>query len=313
MNKAHLYIIIGFSLFGCQKEIDFDLPQSEPKFILDAYVFPSPDFRFRDTILYTGSFELYVGRSTSVFSKDGPKLIDGTTLRLFENNIEIDSAISPAVYPNGNEGAKNENNYFIRHRFEPGNKYRLEAQNQELGLAWSEFTMPDSIPLISAEWDTLTNKVSFTFQDPPGSDYYFFAISSSDTAGFFSDYFTCFENTDPTVSIFRKDEFDSVLIHSPTSVGYYGCSGFFTDKGFDGKKRTIEVKLQQVYEGRLTEVSPVLNHITKDMYEHERTLAAYTQTKDNPFAEKVKIHCNIENGFGIFAGATPSTIEASKK
>ncbi len=300
-------------MIGCQKEIDFDLPQSEPKFIMDAYVFPSPHFRDRDSSLYKGIFDLYLGRSTSVFSKDGPKLTTDVTLRLFENSVQMDSAIKPTGYPSSTGGTGSQHNYFIKHRFEPGNHYRLEAENQELGLAWAEFTMPDSIPLISSEWDTLSNKVRFTFKDPPGPDYYYFAITSGDTSRLFSDHFTCFETTDPSISIFPKGEFDSLLIYSPTSLGNFGCSAFFTDQGFDGKVRTIEVKLQKVYEGQLTEVEPVLYHITRDMYEHERTLAAYTQTKDNPFAEKVKIYGNIENGFGIFAGATPSSIIAIKK
>ncbi len=299
-------------MIGCQKEIDFDLPQSEPKFIMDAYVFPSPHFRDRDSSLYKGIFDLYLGRSTSVFSKDGPKLTTDVTLRLFENSVQMDSAIKPTGYPSSTGGTGSQHNYFIKHRFEPGNHYRLEAENQELGLAWAEFIMPDSIPILSAEWDTLTRNVRFTFKDPLGPNFYYFRIESRDTS-LFNNMSPCFISTDPSISIFQKNEFDSLLIYSPTSLGNFGCSGFFTDQGADGQLKTIEVKLEKPFYKGLIEVRPVLSNITKAMYEHERTLAAYTQTKDNPFAEKVKIHGNIENGFGIFAGATPSSIIAIKK
>lgn len=309
MKKAYLYILpLWFVLQACQKEIEYDLPQSEPKYILNSYVFSEREIIIRDTILIVPTSELYVGQSSSIFDDAGPLLTNDGELRFYENNIALEGVVTPIglVQPISFV----QHNYIIRHAFEPGKLYRIEAENEELGLASAEFLMPDSIPLLSVTHDTITQKVTFTFKDPPGSDYYYFRIEAREGNSFSP--FVPFSKTDPIISFFDKSPFDSVLAPSITSSGNVGWAGFINDQTFDGQLKTMEVAVYQNFRN-YPDIYVVLNHITYDMYEHERTLAAYTSTKDNPFAEKVQIYTNISNGFGVFGGATSSRLQSIKK
>ncbi len=77
-------------------------------------------------------------------------------------------------------------------------------------------------------------------------------------------------------------------------------SQYLKDDAFDGETYHIEL-LSNKRDTTKYELKVEVNAITRDKYLFAKTLIAYTIAQDNPFAEPVIVHTNVENGQGIFS------------
>ena len=94
---------------------------------------------------------------------------------------------------------------------------------------------------------------------------------------------------------------------------------YLTDASFDGEKYTTRISVQLIEAGwytieDATNLAPVkisvhLSSISKDRYLFEKTLFTYRENEDNPFAEPVVVHENIEGGSGIFTFLLPMNFQ----
>lgn len=75
-----------------------------------------------------------------------------------------------------------------------------------------------------------------------------------------------------------------------------------TDKIFDGVNYQIKVDFRD-HQPRRDKVYYVkLMSINKSGYLYKKSIDAYNQAVNDPFAEPVQVYSNIENGYGIFSG-----------
>ncbi len=84
----------------------------------------------------------------------------------------------------------------------------------------------------------------------------------------------------------------------------------FRDALFAGTTREIPLDLLLFDTGE-AEQDPVvvtLAVLDDDYVRYQQTLALQDVTGDNPFAEPVRIHSNVEGGLGVFAGYTSSSV-----
>ena len=82
---------------------------------------------------------------------------------------------------------------------------------------------------------------------------------------------------------------------------------------FNGQTKSLEISLPNednywneagyIWSYRNIGLRFYLHNISQDYYYYRRSLELYNQSSDNPFAQPVQVYSNIENGFGIFAGA----------
>tara|TARA_B100001939_G_scaffold117827_1_gene102252 strand:- start:1564 stop:2379 length:816 start_codon:yes stop_codon:yes gene_type:complete len=89
--------------------------------------------------------------------------------------------------------------------------------------------------------------------------------------------------------------------------------GLFNDLLFNGQTKSLEISIPNndwnwgeagfVYSYRYIGLRFYLYNISQDYYYYRRSLELYNQTNGNPFAQPVQVFSNIQNGFGIFAGA----------
>ena len=84
------------------------------------------------------------------------------------------------------------------------------------------------------------------------------------------------------------------------------------DATFDGRNTefaiyTYNMPDYELYEEVILEIT--LRSISRDRYLFEKSVSAYRDSRDNPFAEPVIVHSNFTNGAGIFALDASSTYE----
>ncbi|MCB0564433.1 MAG: DUF4249 domain-containing protein [Phaeodactylibacter sp.] len=84
----------------------------------------------------------------------------------------------------------------------------------------------------------------------------------------------------------------------------YHYEQLFTDKSFNGSSYTVSL---YTYEGTLpegasnTRLVARLYSLSRDAFLYDLSLRQYYDAQDNPFAEPVTVHSNIEGGYGVFA------------
>ena len=89
--------------------------------------------------------------------------------------------------------------------------------------------------------------------------------------------------------------------------------GLFNDLLFNGQTKSLEISIPNnewswgeagyIWSYRYIGLRFYLYNISQDYYYYRRSLELYNQTSGNPFAQPVQVFSNIQNGFGIFAGA----------
>jgi hypothetical protein len=91
---------------------------------------------------------------------------------------------------------------------------------------------------------------------------------------------------------------------------YFFGRALFRDGLFAGTSHEIELDAFYYETGgnAPTTIPVTLSTLSEDYVRYQQTLALQDVTGDNPFAEPVRIHSNVEGGLGAFAGYTSSTV-----
>lgn len=176
-----------------------------------------------------------------------------------------------------------------------GSTYRLEISADTYPTIKAEQMLPRAIPVtssslkpdgtISSDGDRV-DAIEIEFKDPVDEENYYAIAAFRDTK--------YFDGSD-TVSYTSK-----VYLDSNDPLISYGEDNFLiiSDRAFNGKDYKLLIySYDELDQGDLR-----LNFmtLTKDAYLFHRSMDDYYNAVDNPFAEPVNVHSNIENGHGIF-------------
>ena len=84
----------------------------------------------------------------------------------------------------------------------------------------------------------------------------------------------------------------------------FGNDLIFTDKLFDGQKKTVTV--HYFYSNNIDSVDIILRHVSEDYFEYKKSLARHQEGKYDDViwggAGVFPLYSNIDNGYGVFAG-----------
>lgn len=282
-NALILLIVLCLAQPACKdfsQVVEIDIPEHEPRLATNL-IANSQDSSFR--VLVSNSLGILENRDT-VALKDA-------RVELFRNGELLETGeYLPGTY------------HYILDRSEPLGPspatYRLSIAAPGFPSISSEQKMPEPIDILSAgiELDgaldsegARVDKVTLEFQDAPQSeDFYALALVGLTRINEFED------------SLYTAGNFP-LKSTDPSFVTTFESSDFylmFSDAAFDGQKARINVFTYQY----LKEFSGTLRlfHLTRDTYLYYRSLKLYEEARDNPFAEPVIVHTNVENGYGIF-------------
>ena len=272
--KTGILLIVCFIASACETIVEVDLPEHDS--VLVANVIFSPDSVWAarlyksKAILDRGQIEFVVNATVQV--KDGGEVI-ATLFHVVDGYYQVPFDIKPQV----------------------GRTYTLTAQAPGLEAIESTDVIPNPVQPTAVDgtkgqraWD-----ITAHFTDPVGKNYYqvmVFEERSLPNGGtaLFSSYF----------------ESDDLL--------------FFSKGGVDSDEAIFDDALiaEQAYGLKLTAypfdsvqaMYVVLMSVSESYFKYMKSFQSQLHNEDNPFASPVQVYTNIENGIGIFAGFSGSTM-----
>ncbi|MBX2872444.1 MAG: DUF4249 domain-containing protein [Saprospiraceae bacterium] len=291
--KIHisLLILLGFANLSCDEDsfsqvVTIDIPAHESALAVKAL------FQQSETEL-----EVFLANSLGIIDKTDFDLQQDALVELFEDGqliqtFQYDPARLSFI-------AKLDNGFG-----KAGASYRIQLSAEQYPIAQAIQAMPAAVPLISgqlkpggaiSEDGERVDAIELEFQDPIGEENYY-GISATEKFTYFDGVdsvsyrsSTYLDSNDPLISFAG----DGILIVS--------------DKAFNGKKYKL---LLYTYENSTADgITIQFLSMTKDMFLYYRSLDDYYEAKDNPFAEPVNVHSNIESGHGIFGVASQVEIK----
>jgi len=299
------FLAIALLLIGtsCETIVEVDLPENPPKLVVNSY--------FNSDSLWA----VHVSKSQFV--------LDNAELQRIENaNVKV---------------TKGDGTTFTLSHDEDG-FYRSDSERPVLGQTYDiEVTAPDfesvsatnviPSPVIIESVDTVSVRndgedqielrIKFT-DNGATKDYYevnLFAKRESfisDSSGQAGDTFTFSERI-----FFESDD----LVF--TDQAFESTSGSaFTDDIINGKNYQLKLQIYPYFIGGGVPNDPgnpnpdpnpsgfneeidliiELRTVSEDYYKYSTSYANFQWTNGDPFAQPVRVHSNIQNGFGIFAG-----------
>jgi Domain of unknown function (DUF4249) len=283
--NTRFFIVIGlvvFFLSACEKRVNFDLDEKEPKLVVEAtiengvapLVVLSKSFNFFETFglkelagIAARGAEVYVSDGVQTLKlKEYGQLIPGTTDSIFYFTNDI--ALLPAAI------------------------IGTVIRSYSLRIVWNgkEYKAATTIPVITRRIDSL-----FWKKAPEGNDTNKVAlmIKATDKPGY-GDYIRYFTKS-------NKEDFQP------------GINSVFDDQIIDGTTYTIEVErgvnrsISQAegftFFNKGDTVTLKLCNIDKTTYDFWRTVEFSYASIGNPFSTPTKVSGNISNGaLGYFGG-----------
>lgn len=287
------FIILILLFLGCETIIDIDIPDDEPRLVLNSFFNPDSTLSislFQSMgILETGDFKAIDGAVVSVFDKDGAQITQLT-----------------------DNGEGKYSSLFVP---QAGEEYRIEASKN----GFSTIESSDMIPLDSARIISIDLTLTESGFEGGGSGEYDIEFTIKDFAG--SDFYEVqvFERSVYEFDGVRYENFGNRFLDSEDPVfDEFNSSGLgllFGDALFDEGELKISVSAflnlgnncEEAPECISEESFLIVRKVSESYFNYNRTLRLQQDLEGNPFAEPVSVFNNIKNGFGIFAGYRNST------
>jgi hypothetical protein len=299
--RLHAYTLACFSallLAGCETVVEVELPPHERQLVAQGFFMPESLWvvRVSHTVGYTDS--------------DLPALVDDATVeiwegdRLLERLARSDSGTYTAV---GN-------------RPEPGHRYTLRVTASGFDPTEGSDALPSAPQVVAFEPALVQGapetrrvvRLRLTLDDPAReANRYTLAVlhfrALVDSAGAVTALppgLFPFTSDDPALGAPIPNPFD------PDDPAFY--QALFRDDGFDGQPRTfdLEIAYDAPSDSAGTSVrrafALLLVSLSEDLYRYAETAPQQVLFGENPFAEPLRVHSNLSNGYGIFAGLWPA-------
>lgn len=280
-----IFITLIFLFTSCETVVDVDLPEFTPQLVVNSFFSP-------DTF-----FQVNVSRSVGILSTAGPRPVEDALVQLYKDDVPLETL------------NHTEDGWYTSLSRRPlsGARYKIVVSANGFQTVQASDTVPQAVPLLSAtsqdtvgEWGQESKKITFEFSDPGGfENYYRLTLRYADFSGE-TTYYTpaLFSSNDPALlSDISADLGDSENFFS-------GNYAVFSDILFNGKTYKMTVFVD--YFRDEPNLTVVLSSISPDFYYYVLSDEKRQGSNDNPFAEPVQMHSNVQNGLGIFAGFASS-------
>lgn len=285
MNKKYLPLLILLFVSSCDVIVDVDVPMEKPKITLNSI------------FVQDSTWKVQLMLNRHILDEADFKAVDDAQVIIFEEGFAIDTLFS-----------QHNGVYTGVARAVPGRTYEVEASSPSYGSVYSRSYMPLPVPIDHVQVnlsegpiaDRREIDITFEMTDRPGETNYYQLLVFSERK--YQDQTTGEERISTfTVPLESKDLIISNAVARP------GEGLFFKDEMFAGKPATLKFGSPYFFhENDTLELTFYLRTLSKDYYQYQVTAQIQERTSNDPFAEPVSVYNNIEQGFGIFGGASQS-------
>ena len=308
------YLILVFT--ACTREVDIAVPDYKKKPVINGLF--NSDSLFDLSIRESNTFDY----------------LENAEIKLFRD----DSFLMKFDYTG-------QGKYRCSYHPKSKQNYSIEARFDDYEVVYANDYMPQKIPIIQLEYEDsaginsnqiVYSQVKVRFKDPGEEINYYecFVYEKYDTAFIEIDTNRLFSSADTTLDInldslknelhqyygkLRINSSDPAIARevSYSDPGYFKIDQkelFFSDRYFNGKQLTFRINLLPSYyqfcQIKKRYFVVYLRSISKNYYLYEKQKFAHNQYEaaqlwKNP-ADFVRLHSNVENGYGLFAGYSQS-------
>jgi hypothetical protein len=284
--KIFIALLLILFILGCRKDINLDIPDQEPIFVLNALL-------KNDSVI-----SIEVTKPVKALSNELIRFIDDASITV----------------------ADDKNEFTLNHRFKgwyndslhkavAGVNYRISVKRNNFKEAYTSVKVPSVPSLIIANYSMIKQSIAsakVVFNDPASeTNYYQICIDQKDTNGV---VLKGYINTPETNIDLGSDEF------------YYNGCYFFNDKLYNGKAidKRLEFYLNSVYDSlgnAIADYKPLLmlRNLNYEFYIYNWSVYNFYRNQNNPFSEPVQVYTNIKNGIGIVGASSETKIELIKQ
>lgn len=292
-----LALIATLNLSGCETVVDVQPPEHEPKLVAQSFF--SPD----------SLWVVRVSRSVPFTASGPPEFVDSATVKVWDGNqvVARPTRSDTGTYVARGRGA------------EKGNKYRLTVDAPGFPTIEGRDALPPPPPVTSFQTTSLEpadtssrrqiTRIDVTLDDPPNPDNFYGLLVVQARAKVNRQ---TGQITPMSPSLFPFQSEDQVLGENPlgalnTDATQYR-EAFFPDDPFDGNSQTITFTIQ--YDAPAPDANVVIRRVfaaallsvSSDFYHYWETANEQAVVNNNPFAEPLRVHSNLDGGLGVFAG-----------
>lgn len=287
MKKSRIILVIAAlcALWSCEKEIEYKGDDEESRLVINQVI--SKDSTFKVEI-QRSLFFLESNSGNVVINDANIVLMNKTT-----GTIETQSSGSSGVYQFGMVA-------------EQGHSYSIQVTHPNFPTAHSETVIPVEIPLISVDTSSVFNANSgaqemtatLKWNDPVGENRYIVVVNG------------IYNGFNPAGKFWLESNDPSIVNGGSGIDGDPASSYFFAldDALFDGTEKEFRLEFELIPPGQMDELHFELYHCTEDAYRYLISAALNMDSGGGPFTEPVKLHTNVVDGYGIFAGINRSRI-----
>lgn len=295
MPLIHLYRVGTFArmteiisglliiLFSCEKEIKIDIPEHVSKVDVIA--------QFTTDSVWSAN----VSFSRGILDNVLPKLVDNGLVTIWHAGQPVDTLLSKGYGVYRSKAKKPL----------PQTEYELKVSVPGYDTLRARSAIPETVPINDVSvvhLDEATSELilNVQFDDTPLKDNFYklevaTIYSMTDSAGNETDTrrFNGFVHAD--------SEAEENIFYS-TNFGLY-----FRDTFFKDKTGNIRIKVYHSQPGSKYVI--ILKNLSEDLY--QSLTDAYVQQKNyhEIFSQPIKVHTNIQGGFGVFGGFSQSAFE----
>ncbi|MDX2245729.1 MAG: DUF4249 domain-containing protein [Bacteroidia bacterium] len=326
MNKIKyisLLLAVAIAVLSCERDLEIPLPEHTPKLVINGY-------------LKAGKpIEIYVTRSYSIVEKVEVNdiLVPNATVLLLEGDIirdtlsYRDTTIVDSFFTQ--KTVKLGKYYSETIKAESGKSYTVRVSHDKYGTATASTTIPPTPKVTDAKIDQDVYLSLYT--DFDGQVYAYgqsmVKVKIDDPAGQknFYDFEVAIDYESPN---FPGQPFFSPLYtrnntYRDPEGGYYGDEKPFTDEGFDGTIKTLDLVTELPDNYTLLSERKALTiqkiyvkaiSVNEDYYRFKNKFDLQLQNRDvDDFGiiptEAIVVYSNVEGGFGVLAGFNEAVFE----
>lgn len=296
----HFFILVVFH-FACSKEISIEIPEKQPKLVIEATLVP-----YSANGKHLG---VTVKTSRHIFDTSSAKPITNAEVLIFKNGGLLVSPDYDSIYQ------------FYPLGFGPmqgplaGETYRIEVSAPGYKKVFAETHIPEKVLIDTITIDRIGyfddsglvySKLTISFTDPPEEDNYYEIVVTSIGMEYRASAYRALSTFEPFIvnEPHYPDE-TRIDLKNPNRL-------LFNDKTFNGQQTELDLyyfasqRLGVTHLLNSEILSVQLRNISYEYYLYQSTMlhSSFNREADILYGlgEPLNVISNIENGYGIFAG-----------
>ncbi len=235
------------------------------------------------------TFKVQIFQSHFILDNADPQEINNALVTITENETVIDTLVYSSK------------GYYSSSHMIPqiSKKYSISATFNDKNAS-SSGVIPNA--------QIITNMDTTSFHDEKG-DYFRFNVQINDPANETNYYLLKIEKE--SNDYYNENKIQTIrtnISEDPSLDAQWQGSLIINDNLFNGKTKIFQLNIDifNLYNNNdsINKFYISLFSISKDYYLYAKTSESQINSSNSPFSEPVLVHNNIENGYGIFAGAS---------